>query len=622
MGVQGEDGAMNASAGGSAPPSAPTNYTTTNTQVSGVDEADFIKNDGTRIFVLSGDTLYANQSWPASALSTAGKLKIEGWPREMFLDGQNNVVVFSSIWTEHPLDQASSRGGMAYRAMYWGYYYANTVKVTVVDVSDLGNPRVTNQFYLPGQYSNSRRIGSSVRLVLTDSFRFPPKMQWYPEYSQGLYEDKSRLAKAYDQLIAENTTLIRGQALSDWLPASKVTTADGVSVDLAMDCTQFHKTNAPTKLGVVTIATLNLSTPTQMNQTSIIGEAGEVYASASSLYVANRHWWWWPAPGQQDATYVHKFDISSPDEALYVASGKVDGHIVDQFSMDEDSRGFFRVASTISKRVADPTNTWGRMTTTNRVFVMGEQSGSLKVVGQTPEMAPGERITSSRFVGDNKAFVVSFRQVDPLFSLDMADPTNPRIVGELKIPGFSTYIHPIDEGHLLTIGTYQPDCTTVPGQNCWQARALQLAIFDVTDMTSPKQSFVQLVGTAYSWSEAQQNHKAFNYFPAKKLLAIPFYDWNYGGTGSWSWSNFTSELRVYGVDTAAGFTPKGALSMKDMYQSYNDWGWCYYWNANVRRSVMADDFVYAISDVGVRVANIADLSTPLASVSFTKAVDQ
>ena len=180
-------------------------------------------------------------------------------------------------------------------------------------------------------------------------------------------------------------------------------------------------------------------------------------------------------------------------------------------------------------------------------------------------------------------------------------------------------MHPIDDNHLLAIGTYIP--ANNPRGN-WQARALQLAIFDVSDLANPRQTFVQLVGTAYSWSEASYDHHAFNYFPEKKLLAIPFYDWSYSSTGYWAWSNFTSDLRVYGIDAATGITPKGAVSMNDMYEYMNDYGWTYYWAPMVRRSVMADDFVYAISDAGIRVANIADLSVPLADVRFSKTVEQ
>jgi hypothetical protein len=251
--------------------------------------------------------------------------------------------------------------------------------------------------------------------------------------------------------------------------------------------------------------------------------------------------------------------------------------------------------------------------------VLGENAGYLDVVGQSPDLAPGERVQSSRMMGD-KGFVVTFRQVDPLFTFDLSDPTNPRKLGELKIPGFSTYIHPLGANHLLTIGTYVPE--PVNGQPVdWSTRALQLAIFDVSDMTNPVQTHTQLVGTAYGWSEAAHEHKAFNYFAAKKLLAIPFADWSNTNTND-SWSGFTSDLRVYSVDPVLGFTTRGSVSMKDMYSIYQYGPWTYYWEPYVRRSVMADDFVYAISDSGIRVANINNLNAPLASTRFNKYVEE
>jgi hypothetical protein len=367
----------------------------------------------------------------------------------------------------------------------------------------------------------------------------------------------------------------------------------------------------------VQVATINLAT-NAIDRTSILAEPGEIYASTSNLYVATRHWWWWPQPGQRDTTYLHKFDITNPDAAVYVASGTVEGHIVDQFSMDEAASGHFRVVTTITTRVTDPANPqnwWGRLETTNRLSVLGENAGALDVVGRTPDLAPGETVQSSRIIGD-KGFVVTYRQVDPLFTFDLTDPTNPRKVGELKVPGFSTYLHPMDANHLLTIGTYVPDPTG--GQTDWRARALQLAIFDVSDLANPRQTFTQLVGTAYSWSEAQHEHKAFNYFPAKKLLAIPFSDWSYGNSGQFYWDRFVSDLRVYSVDPLTGFTPKGAVSLSDMYQVQQYSNWVYYWTPSVRRSVMADDFVYAISDAGLRVAHISNLSVPLATARFNR----
>ena len=619
-----EDMAM---AAGTAAPNAageakatPTDFTTTNNQVEGVDEADFVKNDGTRIFVLSGNKLYATRSWPASATNLQGKLEVEGWPRHMFLDGTDRAVVFSTVYQPYALQPANGR---VCAASYCGYYYANTTKVTVVDVSDLSNLRVTHEYFLPGMYNNARKVGSSVRMVMSDQFHYPPTMRWYPDYTQGLWENKVALRAAYDSLIAQNEQLIRAQTLADWLPAGRVT-VNGVTSILAQDCGSFAKVNAPVRLGTVTVATLNLDTPDQLDRTTIMGEAGEIYASAKNLYVANRHWWWWPQPGQKDATYLHKFDISDPQKAVYVASGQADGHILDQFSMDEDDTGYFRIATTIASRELDPQNPqnwWGRLVTTNRVSVMAEVTGSLVTVGESDDVAKGERITSSRFIG-NTAYVVTFRQVDPLFVFDLKNPMKPEKVGELKVPGFSSYIHPLGPDHLLTIGTYMPEPDPVTGAVDWRARRVQLVIFDVSDKTNPVQSHVQLVGTAYSSSEAQWDHKAFNYFAAKKLLAIPFSTWGWGNSGGDYWSYFISDLRVFGVDPVTGFTPKGSVNLADLFKSHGYYNWSYYWTPAVRRSVMADDWVYAISDAGIRVAHISELSTPLATVLFDRYQEQ
>ncbi|MBS1152582.1 MAG: hypothetical protein H6Q89_4280, partial [Myxococcaceae bacterium] len=384
----------------SAPP--PKDFTTTNNQVAGVDEADFIKNDGTRIFVLSGGKLYATRSWPATDLAILGKVAVEGYPREMFLDGTNKAVVFSQVFRKYPLQPEL---GFRCDALNCGYYYSNTTKMTVFDVSDMANMKVLNEYFLPGSYQSARKIGTSVRMVMTDQFRFPPTVKFWPDWNETLYrpENKARLAATYDELIVVNEGLIRAQVLADWLPPGQAV-INGQSTIMPQDCASFSKVNAPTRLGVVTVATLDLANPgPTVDRNSILGESGEIYASASNLYVATRHWWWWPRPGQQDTTYVHKFDISAPDKARYVASGTIDGHIVDQFSMDENSKGYFRLATTISSRVLDPlqpSNWWGVLQTTNRLTVTQENNGQLQVIGQSEELAKGERIMSSRFIED------------------------------------------------------------------------------------------------------------------------------------------------------------------------------------------------------------------------------
>ena len=597
-------------AGDSAAPGTgtqgPDDYTETNNQVAGVDEADFVKNDGTRIFVISGRKLYLHRSWPAASLSAVGSLQLEGWPREMFLQ-DNRVVIFSQV----SLSQESS-GEMAPCIDGGCYYYGlSATKVTVVDVSNMASPQVQDELFLPGSYANARSADGSVRLLLNDSFRWPEGVRFWPEYEQGLWEDKGRLKKKLDELIVQNEQIIRGKTLKDWLPTGWRKRPDGSRVEVGYDCRDFYRSNTPAKLGFVTVASLNLDPAveqTMVRRTSLVTDPGEVYATPDSLYLASQHWWWWPKDGQKDYTYLHKFDIRDPGVARYVGSGTVEGHLLNQFSMDEH-QGVLRVATTITTyKDDDYGNPWGRQETTNRLFTFRAQDGKLVKAGQSDELAKGERIFSARFLG-NKGYVVTFRQVDPLFTFDLSDPEHPRKVGELKVPGFSSYIHPLDENHLLTIGEYVPE-----NSNDWRQRAVKLSLFDVTDLAHPREAFTQLVGNAYGWSEALWEHKAFNFFPAKGLLAIPFSD--YDPNGSDYWNSFRSELRVFRVDAATGFSSVGTVSMTDLYRarSYKNWTW--YWMPTVRRSVMADDYVYAITDAGVRVAHVSNLQAPLATATF------
>ncbi|NMO21944.1 hypothetical protein HPC49_52570 [Pyxidicoccus fallax] len=591
----------------------PDNHTGTNNQVEGVHEADFVQNDGTRIFVLSGPRLYMHRSWPAEQLTRTALLEVEGWPREMLLDSQRNrLVIASQVYEKRPGQPTREDGvGVAVDCVGFGcaYTYGDTLKVTVVDVSDSAAPRVLEQVYLPGGYLSARRVEGAVRLVLSDPFRWPNGMSFHPEYSPGLYEDKERLAEAVDALIAKNEQLIRGQTLEQWLPPGRRVDADGKVKPLAYACSDFMRANAPTGVGFVTVLSMNLDSGAGagLDRTSLVAAPGEVYASKDSLYLATNHWWWWPEAGQKDFAYLHKFDIREPGRATYVGSGTMEGHIVNQFALDEHE-GVLRVAATVTTRVMDPANPWGRPETVSRVSTFREDGGRLVELGRSEDLAKGESIFSARFVG-KKGYIVTFLRTDPLFTFDLSDPAHPRKVGELKVPGFSTYIHPVGDTHLLALGEHRDE------DGGWNGRAVKLTLFDVRDLAAPKEAFTQIVGTQSGGSEALYNHKAFNYFPAKGLLAVPFYDWE-PSSGHDYWYGFRSELRLFRVDTTTGITPLGAMSMKDAYQTLNHRNWTWYWQPTVRRSVMADDYVYAITDAGLRVSRVDALQTPVATSLF------
>ncbi|GHG79110.1 beta-propeller domain-containing protein [Comamonas sp. JC664] len=599
----------------------PNDYTGTNNQVAGVHEADFVQNDGTRIFVLSGNRLYAHRSWPAEQLARTAVLEVEGWPREMLLDAERNrLVITSAVHEARPGKVTGGRGPMdgpavdcAGMGCGYGGYDSNTVKVTVVDVTDLSAPQVLEQIYLPGGYLNARRVEGAVRLVLSDGFRWPEDVRLHPEYSSGLFGSRERMAAYVDALVKQNEQRIRAQTLAQWLPPGRRVLANGEAAPLAYDCASFYRTNAPTGLGLVSVLSMNLdasdSAPTR---TSLVAAPGEVYASQDALYLAARHWWWWPEPGQTTHTYLHKFDIRDPNGATYEGSGTVEGYLVNQFAMDEHE-GVLRVATTVDLPAENPNPgsggdvAWTPPETVNRVVTFRTVDGQLKELGRSADLARGERIFSARFMG-KRGYVVTFRQVDPLFTFDLSDPANPRMVGELKIPGFSTYIHPLGDSHLLTFGEHRNEDGT------WQDRALKLSLFDVSDLANPRETFTHQLGSMSSHSEALYEHKAFTFFPAKGLLAIPFMDWDYNAYDYWS--GFRSELRVFRVDTATGFSPVGTVSVRDMYQSFSVRNWSWYWSPTVRRSIMADDYVYTVSDAGLRVSHVANLQAPVATAPF------
>ena len=599
--------------GGAVPPAAPAagggagpqDYTTTNNQVAGVDEPDFMKNDGTRILTLSGNRLQLARSWPADALQTVGSLALEGDAREMFFEPERNrVTVLSSVY----LPQDGDPGTLRACAMFDCYWGDNTTKLTVVDVSTLSAPRVVDELYLPGHYQTARRVDGRLRVVLSEPFRWPAEVRFYPEYRDG-ERDREELLAAFDQLAKDNERAIRAQPLSRWVREGWRTRRDGSRQAFGLACEDFHRSNAATRPGLVTVATVDLDAEGSVpGRTSLVAEPGVVYASADALYVASAHAWWWPEAGQQDHTYVHKFSLKDPARAPYVGSGGVDGYPKDQFSLDE-FEGVLRIATTVSQRTeGTDQNPWGTVETVNRVWTLSQEDGRLRRRGQSEALAKGERIFSARFMG-KRGYVVTFRQTDPLYTFDLSDPANPHKVGELKVTGFSTYLHPLDENHLLALGEERS------ADGSWQGRALKLTLFDVTNPAAPRQAFTQTVGTAYGYSEALWSHKAFNFFAARNLLAIPFTDWSPQNTGDY-WSSFVSELRLFSVSVEGGIVPRGSLALSDLYRTYGNAQWSYTYSPEVRRSVMADDFVYAISDAGIRVARQDALSQPLATAPF------
>ncbi len=623
--------------------SAPASYSTTNDQVAGVDEADFMKNDGTRIFTLSGQTLHTATSWPASALALEGTLTIEGWPNDMFLDG-NQVVVFSSIWT------VPTGGGLGPGSSYGfggpvatgvdmpceldgsGCFYGwGTTKITVVDVTNLAAPTVTAQLYLPGSETGARRVNSSIRLVLTDSVRWPEAIQWWPTYSDAIYQNHDLWVDAINALEDSNEAIIRATPLQSWFPDGQRTLQDGSTVDVSYSCSDFYLSNAPEQLGLVTVATLDLGNlAAGVTRASIVGDAGILYATANHLYLATQHWWWWPEPGQQDWTYIHEFDISDPLVTTYIASGGVQGHIGDQFSLDE-SNNYLRVATSTAVSSTDAAAVDGYVVGSVLSVLAPEKvmtsSGSLgnalQLVGEIPSLgqrAPHRHALRGRYrlcshlprrrsVGHARPVRSDESKEDRradhprVLHLSAADRRHPLVGHRRGFPGRPRRRPGLQPGDhpALALRRHRPVQSAALGGGADR----HSLVVERRALGSPR---LQLVSTR-SDPAGDIGHPLLGLGRQRRRRLL---------------GRVREQREALPSQPRRRHYSLGALDMSDIYIQASDDNWSWYYRPWVRRSVLSTDtsgntFVYAISDAGLRSAALGDLTAPLATALFPDA---
>jgi hypothetical protein len=273
--------------------------------------------------------------------------------------------------------------------------------------------------------------------------------------------------------------------------------------------------------------------------------------------------------------------------------------------MDERA-GVLRVA-TSSGRVPDPS-------ASSNVTTLGESGEGLVQLGELTGLAPSEDIRSVRFDGD-RGFIVTFKKTDPLFVIDLGEPERPSVLGELKIPGFSTYLHRLDENHLLAVGFDADDQGSFAYFD-----GIQIQIFDVTDLANPTLLHKTVIGTRGSGSEALMNHLAFNYFASRGLLALPATVCEGGDNGVYADELTFSGLMVFDVSLAAGIGERGRLPFVDVAAAKATGGACSSWWSNstslVKRSIFMEDFAYGLSDAELRVAQVDELGELLSRVAL------
>lgn len=632
-------------------------HSETETQVKGVDEADIVKADGTRIYVLHGQKFLMVNAWPPPDLNLAGGIDIEGTPSEMFVaDGK--AVVFSTI-DGSPLYQAA---GIARKPNYQDGYQPGgsgvalpaadiefvgprpngsvTVPVTKVTVLALGGDTasVARELYFEGSYLSSRRVGSRVRVVLQGGGH-GPALDYNPVVQLGSTTNdaaaKEARIQALEALRTKNEASIAATSYEDWVPVSFTKDGDTVQAQ-STPCADFYIPGAgSTEFGMTQIAAFDLDEPSSPPRSlAIVGAADTVYGDATAMVLAARAYtnpWVLqrnyfmqyqtesvssePIPVEAlNHTHLHLFDLATdPAQPLYVSSGTVPGEVPGQFAIDHRD-GRVRVAT--NERRSGPALSQGKPNQTSHVFVLKDREESLEIEGDAGDIAPGETLYATRFVGD-KAYIVTWHVVDPLFVIDLAEPSSPKILGQLKIPGFSEYMRPLDDNHLITIGRETDETGHQhTDDGYWYGVAIQ--IFDVTDPLKPALKHKYLYeGGDYATTEASQNHKAFTYFEDRKLLAFPYVSQSWNGLSG----RPASTLEVFRIDIEKGIQRVGGVDHAPVLQTMPSGGFGYcggYFDGSVRRGVFFEDVVYSISYGGVLATAVNNLAEPIASLQFSQ----
>ncbi len=591
--------------------SADADYSTTNVQVEGVDEADWAKTDGRFIYQLSGTRVLIASIADSTAPKLAATLEYpydKGFYPEQLYVGDGRLVVVgrqneqlpTPVPMPMPVDIGSPEGGPAGEPAvspdapissndaakiavqiaagerigilpYPYYPVRTTTKAIVYEIGDAGTPDLVREIEAEGSYLSSRMIGSALYLVTNK------------------YND------IYPMLEKRSGSNGNGSQPADpaaFEPVYRDTAASDERKRIPLDALRYFPGSPESS--TMLIGAVDLDSQQEMQVTAYLGSGQTVYASTKNLYVAISRY----TPSgdtYKQETQLHKFRLDH-GSVTYLGEGTVPGTILNQFAMDEHE-GYFRIATTNGDMWASGDNT-----SKNNVYVLDEQ---MKQVGALEDLAPGERIYSTRFMG-GRAYMVTFRNVDPLFAIDLRNPAKPALLGQLKIPGYSDYLHPYDENHLIGFGK---ETVEVPskgmGPDATMAfyQGMKIALFDVTDVTQPKEKFKEIIGDRGTHSELLHDHKALLFDRSKGLMAFPVELMEIKDKqaierdGAMAYGQFTYQgAYVYRIDPEQGFTLRGRITHLSDDDLAKTGYYGYDYGKTVRRILYANDTLYTLSE--------------------------
>ncbi|MCQ8894222.1 MAG: beta-propeller domain-containing protein [Methanolinea sp.] len=594
-------------------------YSRTNVQVVGVDEPDIVKNDDRYIYTISGQNLVIIDAYPAERASVVSVTEISDTPRDIFVYG-DRLVLFST--GTHEVDPRTIGEDIDGKSMPVPPYYRFSPPVThatIYNIRERAKPQVIRDYSIEGDYLDARMIGSLLYLV-TQEYVYPycdapvtvPLLRegtktvvrpdvWYFDNPESQYTfttitaldvatGNERDAQTY-LLGSENTLYVSKDAIYVSYPRYRPAIYR-VQEDLPL-----RSVAAGGSIGPSSVITADFNTLPAEERESILESLRRGEEDAVRRQEAD-----------QTTTVIHKIGIK--DGAItYRAKGEVPGTLHNQFSMDEYG-GNLRVATTSSVY----SRRFGQYTY-NNVFVL---DSNMKTIGGLTHIAEQETIYATRFIGD-KLYMVTFRRIDPLFVIDLSDPERPKVLGKLKIPGYSDYLHPYDATHIIGIGKET-------ATNDWggvSTSGVKLALFDISDLENPRLIDKVQIGDAGSDSAALSDHHAFLFDKAKNLLVIPIRAVT--AEPVVKGDSFSPYPRVWYGAYVFGLFPETGFCLRGTVQHGSGEGGYYSTvmtpSSEVKRSLTIDNVLYTISGKQVKANPLDNLSTTLAKIPLPPAGD-
>ncbi|MFP4112023.1 MAG: beta-propeller domain-containing protein [Candidatus Woesearchaeota archaeon] len=606
--------------------SGTSDYSGTNIQVEGVDEADIVKTDGEYIYYVANSKLYIVKAYPADDAEIISELNIDDVnPNEIFINDDKLVM----MGYEYKRDESDSSGASSDVARIMPYpYYPRTsyTFIRIFDISDKEDPIEEENILVEGSYYDSRMIGDYAYIIINQwtGSTFEPPVIYYkggertipvtdiyyfdmPDTSRQLstimavdlndnsFTEKTIL-KGYSQnvYVSEDNIYLTNQKQIPYYHEEKRIIEEVMMDILPSDVQdeiqkiQGYDLRESTKINEIQYIIAEYAESLDPEDLEELTEEIESEVQEIQEEIAR----------ERQKTIIHRISIDG-SEIEHEAQGEVQGTPLNQFSIDEDG-DYFRIATTIN-------NWWSDEESANNLYVLDMD---LDIVGEIEDIAPGERIYSVRFMQD-RAYMVTFRTIDPLFVIGLEDPEDPEILGQLKIPGYSDYLHPYDENHIIGIGKSTEE--DKENDRAWQ-QGIKMSLFDVSDVENPKEIANVEIGDRGTDSDALYNHKAFLFDREKNLLVLPIRVAEIDSEKyvdeeemRWAYGDFIFQgAYVYGLTPEDGFDLRGKITHLDSDDDLLKSGYYFYSDKSIVRSLYIDDVLYTLSETRIMANDLSD----------------